>query len=68
MGVRDDVLPHVGTGAGERRTARQIWESLGIWSPVTVRNVLERLAKEGAIVRTVEPIPSGFIYRYHREA
>ena len=28
MGVRDDVLPDVGTGAGERRTAGFLWESL----------------------------------------
>jgi len=63
-----DLIHHVPVNYSEAKTAREIWQDFGMYSDSYIANELGKLVDLGLIQRDRQIIPTGFQWRYWREA
>ena len=68
-GVDTEMLfAAVPVGEENAETSAQIWEPVGMWAPVTIRDRLRRLAAEGRIERLIRSaLKAGEAYCHYRK-
>lgn len=67
MSISAKLIKLVPEGEANAVSGRVLWQQLGMWSPVSVKHTLKKMAAAGEIERKHVPHPTGEVGLYFKQ-